>query len=408
MKIVHINAFDTGGGAAIACARHCEAMIKAGQEVTMLVVAKSSRLPFVKKVHQGIKKLLIEWWDIQTEKTINKISPIGTYSLMNHGFDFSKDPVVQDADVIFLHWVNGNALTVKGVEKILQLGKPVFWYMHDMFPITGGCHHSLGCDGYKSDCKLCPLINNVRYKYLSSSMLRKKMRWWNRYDNLSFVTPSSWLGSCVQQSKLAKSHKVFVVPNVVNTDIFKPMNIDAKGIFGLSKGKKTILFGAASMGSVYKGTKYAHDCLKMLNPDDYEGMVIGAVPLEFTEDLDLRIVETGYLNDNLSLAVAYNACDTFIISSVAENYPNVVLEAMSCGKPCVGFRTGGIPDLIDHGRTGLLTNENDASSLSECVKDLFSDNVRYEMFSENARKQVLDNNSYARIMQIHKEIASDN
>lgn len=174
MKIVHINAFDTGGGAAIACARHCEAMIKAGQEVTMLVVAKSSRLPFVKKVHQGIKKLLIEWWDIQTEKTINKISPIGTYSLMNHGFDFSKDPVVQDADVIFLHWVNGNALTVKGVEKILQLGKPVFWYMHDMFPITGGCHHSLGCDGYKSDCKLCPLINNVRYKNLSSSMLRKR------------------------------------------------------------------------------------------------------------------------------------------------------------------------------------------------------------------------------------------
>lgn len=58
MKIVHINAFDSGGGAAIACARHCEAMIRAGHEVTMLVIAKSSRLPFVKKVHQGIKKSL--------------------------------------------------------------------------------------------------------------------------------------------------------------------------------------------------------------------------------------------------------------------------------------------------------------------------------------------------------------
>lgn len=45
MKIVHINAFDSGGGAAIACARHCEAMIQAGHEVTMLVIAKSSRLP---------------------------------------------------------------------------------------------------------------------------------------------------------------------------------------------------------------------------------------------------------------------------------------------------------------------------------------------------------------------------
>lgn len=55
MKIVHINAFDTGGGAAIACARHCEAMIKAGQEVTMLVVAKSSRLPFVKRYIRELK-----------------------------------------------------------------------------------------------------------------------------------------------------------------------------------------------------------------------------------------------------------------------------------------------------------------------------------------------------------------
>lgn len=160
MKIVHINAFDSGGGAAIACARHCEAMIQAGHEVTMLVIAKSSRLPFVKKVHQGIKKVLIDLWDIQAAKLQAKIDPIGTFSLMKHGFDFSKDRNVQEADVIFLHWVNGNALSLNGVEDLLKLGKPVFWYMHDMFPITGGCHHALGCEGFMSDCRDCPLIKN--------------------------------------------------------------------------------------------------------------------------------------------------------------------------------------------------------------------------------------------------------
>ena len=91
MKIVHINAFDSGGGAAIACVKHCEAMIQAGHEVTILVLAKSSRFSFVKKVHQGIKKIMIDLWDIQTAKFLNSIDPIGTYSLMNHGFDFSKD-----------------------------------------------------------------------------------------------------------------------------------------------------------------------------------------------------------------------------------------------------------------------------------------------------------------------------
>lgn len=85
---------------------------------------------------------------------------------------------------------------------------------------------------------------------------------------------------------------------------------------------------------------------KDVGPQKYEGLIIGHAPSDFVKDLDLRIVETGYLNDNLSLTLAYNACDTFIIPSVAENYPNVVLESMACGKPCVGFNTGGIPDLI--------------------------------------------------------------
>ena len=404
MKIVHINAFDSGGGAAIACARHCEAMIQAGHEVTMLVIAKSSRLPFVKKVHQGIKKVLIDLWDIQAAKLQAKIDPIGTFSLMKHGFDFSKDRNVQDADVIFLHWVNGNALSLNGVEDLLKLGKPVFWYMHDMFPITGGCHHALGCEGFMSDCRDCPLIKNDVCKSISSSLLRKKIRRWNKYDNLSFIAPSNWLANCAKNSSLCKGHDVFVVPNVLNVSVFKLIGIDAKKLFGLDHSKKTVLFGAASMGSVYKGTRFAHDCLKMLDPQKYEGLIIGRAPSDFVKDLDLRIVETGYLNDNLSLTLAYNACDTFIIPSVAENYPNVVLESMACGKPCVGFNTGGIPDLIKNGKSGLLAKEKKAKYLLQCLEDLFSDDHKYSVYSMNARKQIVDNNSYDKIMQVHVEL----
>lgn len=403
MRIVHINAFDSGGGAAIACARHCEAMIQAGHEVTMLVLAKSSRFPFVKKIHQGIKKVLIDLWDIQTAKSLTSIEPIGTFSLMNHGFDFYKDRNVQEADVIFLHWVNGNTLTFKGVEQLLKLGKPVFWYMHDMFPITGGCHHALGCESYTSDCRVCPLIKNKAYKSFSSSILRTKIKRWWKYDNLSFIAPSNWLADCAKKSSLCKNHSVFIVPNVININVFKPLEIEVKQLFGLDNSKKTILFGAASMGSVYKGARFAHDCLKRLDPNKYEGLIIGHAPSEFTRDLNLKIVQTGYLNDDLSLTLAYNACDTFIIPSVAENYPNVVLEAMACGKPCVGFNTGGIPDLIINGKTGLLAKEKTAENLEQCLEVLFSDEHVYSVYSMNARNQVVENNSYDRIMQVHTE-----
>ena len=182
------------------------------------------------------------------------------------------------------------------------------------------------------------------------------------------------------------------------------MEIEVKQLFGLDKSKKTILFGAASMGSVYKGTCFAHDCLKRMDPNKYEGLIIGHAPSDFTRDLDLKIVETGYLYDDLSLMLAYNACDTFIIPSVAENYPNVVLEAMACGKPCVGFNTGGIPDLIINGKTGLLAKEKTADALEKCLEVLFSDEQVYSSYSLNARKHVVENNSYDKIMQVHTEL----
>lgn len=404
MKIVHINATDVGGGAAIACTRHCEAMLKAGLEATMVVSSKYSRKDYVKYPHWGLCGLFRVFYRLIHDKFIKRLNPVGNFSMMCFGMPFYKNPDVRNSDVIFIHWINGNALSIKGVEKILRLGKPVFWYMHDMFPITGGCHHSLGCEGYKDNCKNCPLITNSRYNSVASEQLRKKIKHWSKYDNLHFVTPSTWLGNCVRNSCIAVGHTIDVVTNILNTDIYKPMAIDAKNIFGLDPQKRTILFGAAALNSVYKGTQFAHDCLKMLDPNVYQGIVIGNANKEFVSDLDISIIETGFLSDDLSLALAYNACDTFIISSIAENYPNVVLEAMSCGKPCVGFKTGGIPDLIKHKKTGYLTEENTAEELLKGLEWIFEDADRYKELSIAARKQILSNNSYQKVMNIHTEL----
>lgn len=394
MKIIHISQTDSQGGAAIACIRHAEAMGTLDHDVKVLVAKKTGWNTIVSKPHWGwhiitnqIKSALHDW-------IIQKISPKGYFSIMSFGLPFHETKEVLSADVIFLHWINKNAISIKGVEQILKLGKPTYWYMHDMFPITGGCHYSLGCDGYQNNCTSCPLIENSRSKNITQKQLYKKIKHWSKYSNLHFITPSNWLKDCVDHSSLAKSHTCIVVPNVINTEIFKPYNTDSKSFFGLNSTKKTILFSSHLLNSIYKGATYTMNCLKYLDPDKYEGLIIGNMSEGLEKEIPIKVIATGYLSDNLSLALAYNACDTVIITSIAENYPNVILEAMACGKPCIGFNTGGIPELIHHEETGYLTKNNTSEEILKGVSWLFADEQRYTELSQAARQQIVNNNSY--------------
>lgn len=394
MNIVHINFNDGGGGAAIAAVRHCEAMKRAGHNSVVITVSKTTFNVDVHKTHRGgllLFDLLYRSIHDYLEKLLN---PIGTYSIMIMGQNLAKNKYIINADVIYLHWVNRNTLSICDVERILKLNKPTFWFMHDMFPITGGCHHSLGCNGYKSNCKRCPLIRNKKLSIISHWQLNKKISHWRKYENLSFVAPSKWLANCVADSDLAIGHRILNIPNVIDTDVFKPLEFNCKSLFGLDTSKKTILFSADLSGSIYKGSEFTIDCLKMLDPEKYEGFVIGNNPSGLQDILPIRIKSSGYLTDAISLVMAYNACDTILVSSVAENYPNVILEGMACGKPCVGFRTGGIPDLINHSVSGFIAAEKTATALLEGIKWLFENETRYNCLASNAREQIVNTNSY--------------
>ena len=403
MKVVHINWSDTEGGAAIAATRLCEAMRASGIDASLLTLKKNGRKVFVKKIHLGLKSLLSTYYNIELSKRMKEINPTGTFSLMNRGFDFTKASSVMQADVIFIHWVNNSTLSIKGIERLLKLGKPIIWFMHDMFPITGGCHHSLGCNEYINSCMNCPLINNDRNKSIASKQLKAKIHSWTSYSNLQFIAPSEWLGDCIKQSRIAQSHQVHVIPNLINIKVYHPVKADLKPLLGLDSAKKTIMFSAATYSSVYKGSRYMHDFLSMLDPLKYEALAIGLVNEDFQKDLNIRIVSTGYLNDDLSMVVAYNCCDVFVISSVAENYPNVLLEAMACGKPCVGFPVGGISDLIKDKLSGCLTTGLDSKELRDGVEYVFSSPEIYNSLSCGALS-VAKSNAYENIQKLYSNI----
>ena len=76
--------------------------------------------------------------------------------------------------------------------------------------------------------------------------------------------------------------------------------------------------------------------------------------------------------------------DIFVLSSVSEGFPNVLLEAMAASKPVIATRVGGIPELIEHERDGLLVNPERGEELAQGITELLNNPEKAAFLSRNA------------------------
>ena len=92
------------------------------------------------------------------------------------------------------------------------------------------------------------------------------------------------------------------------------------------------------------------------------------------KELGIRdnVIFTGYVPDNL-LHLYYEASDIFVLPSEKEGFGIVFLEAMYFSKPCIGANAGGIPEVIEDGKTGVLIDPKNINSLSENIIKLLKD-----------------------------------
>lgn len=410
MKVLHINFVDTVGGAAIAASRHNEAMNRAGLDSKLLVVrVKGQNNKNVESFYQSKFKTMLKMhlYSVMSSSFSSLFHAFGTFSYSLTSFNFHKHPLVKGADVIYLHWVNSGMLNVLGIEKILKLGKPVYWYMHDMYPFTGGCHYAMDCMRYTKECNNCPQLNRLKYLNITSRQLKSKIKHWSKYENFKVVTPSRWLSECVKESAVFNCHEVFICPNVIDTNLFKIINKQfAREALGIKSSKRLILFGVDSIKSDYKGWPYLCKALNNLSADEYMCVIFGTEKDSVYHQLNMEVHFLGYLHDAYSLVLAYNACHVFVTPSLADNYPNVLLESLSCGLPCVGFNIGGIPDLIQHNVTGYLAKAKDSQGLADGIERVFSKN--YDEMSANCRKWAIEHGSYEKVLELHSELKYDN
>lgn len=399
MKVVHVSTSDIGGGAAIAAHRLHLAMLEQGIDSKMLVLNKKTdelNIDMVKKdkaekfILSNIRKLKEKF---VFNKYKNRENPI-LFSSGKYGIDISNHPYILEADIIHMHWVNSNYISIDSLKKLQNLGKKIVWTLHDMWLFTGGCHYSSYCKNYEEKCGNCPILNTGQDKDVTRKIFNKKLSVLKEM-NINIITCSKWLGECAKNSTLLKNKKIEIIPNLLNEDIFKLIDKKiARDVLGLNKNKKYLCFGAMNAtGDPRKGYKYLKESLenlKQLNNKDIELLIFGASYSSDIEELPYKAKFIGRIYDEYTLSLIYNSANVFVSPSLEDNLPNTVLESLHCGTPVVAFNIGGMPDMIEHKRNGYLANYKDTEDLANGIKWVLDNlnNVKIEN-SELERKNII-------------------
>jgi L-malate glycosyltransferase len=109
---------------------------------------------------------------------------------------------------------------------------------------------------------------------------------------------------------------------------------------------------------------------------------------QFTKDLNLANVEFIGKVANDKMPEIYNQADIYLNASIVDNMPLSFIEAFACGLPIVSYATGGIPYIVENGKTGVLVEQNDYTALANEALKLLGNNDLAQQIISNAHEEV--------------------
>jgi glycosyltransferase involved in cell wall biosynthesis len=373
MKVVHLNYSDSIGGAARAALRIHHAARGAGIDSSLVVNRAASADPTVigpatvpGRLLAKSRRILADPW----RSLLKGCSP-GLHSPACIPSGWANRLNASATDVVHLHWINCEMMSIADIGR---LTKPVVWTLHDMWAFCGAEHYTDGVrwrDGYSATNRP-PRESGFD---LDRWTWQRKQRHWQR--PFQIVTPSRWLADCVEQSELMGDWPVNVIPNPIDTELWRPVDkLLARQRLNLPPSAPILLFGALGGDEdPRKGFDLLRDALQQLrgrsNGLDLNGLelvVFGQLAPSHETPLGFPVRHTGYLHDDEKLRLLYSAADLVAVPSRLEAFGQTASEAHACGTPVVAFHTGGLADIVAHRQTGYLAKPFDAQDLATGIE----------------------------------------
>lgn len=408
MKVLFVNTSDHTGGAAIAAQRLLKALQGQGVEAKMLCrdrVLPDERADMI-YLQPSVRlklKFILERLEIMLR---NRFSRENLFAIdtARYGNDITSLPEFKEADIVHLHWTNQAMLSMKDLQKILQSGKHIVWTMHDMWPFTGICHHADLCTRWTEHCDNCRLMKHPGNKDLSFQTFRKKQKVYAT-GKIDFVACSNWLRDLAVQSPLLRQQRVCSIPNPIDTTFYTPAGSEntptvneIRHELKLPTDKLLLLFTAYKVTDPNKGIDYLTESLTLLCEEHPElrhkiALVLtGRESDAVSRDFKIPVYPMGYIHDEKQMRRIYQAANLLLMPTLMDNLPNTIIEAMACGTPCVGFRIGGLPQMIDNETNGYLAEYRNSLDFAHGIAQLLT-SPSYQAICRNARSKAVQSYS---------------
>lgn len=387
MKIVHLNTHSYGGAAVVARRLHLAGLAAgidsqfitqyglASDRTTNYAVLRDARLRYALR-QQAAKPF---WYRVgkflqrrfEHRNLANRPAGFEIFSPLNTQKRFADCAEAFDPNIIHLHWVAGFVDHADFFAHNRQ--RKFVWTLHDMNPLTGGCHHADGCTNFTGGCAQCPQLSGTVDEGYARQVFAAKAQTLAALadDQLVIAAPSRWLMELSRQSPLtARFRHVHIRNPALPGRAPQPDRERLKGDLNLPRDRKIVLFVSDNLRNPRKGIDLLLGAADtMARKREIQLVGIGN-PTDTPREVAVRF--TGRITDEETLAAYYSCADVLVNPSVMENSPLTVIEALSLGTPAVAFDVGGVRELIN-AACGALVTERSAAALAATLENVLFD-----------------------------------
>lgn len=362
--------------------------------------------------NENVIKLFDEYTEDKAAALKKLEDEISVHNLISINGELLEDlKEYKDADIIHFHMFHNTNLPIPCLKKISRK-KHVVITIHDPWFITGRCVHFYGCNKWQYGCENCEYLDNLfPLKEDNCNKLWKIKKEVFNNSNIDLIVSSQWMQNCVNLSPITNKQNVYVIPFGVDLNKFKDNKNKEKVRKKYNIKKDNIVFFLRAQEE-FKGTKYVLEALKKINTEQ-KITILTCNEVGLLDDVKnkYQIIDLGYIKED-EVIDAMNACDIFLMTSKAESFGMMAVEAMACSRPVIIFDNTAMPSVTFAPDCGYLVEDKNSTELASAMLDLIKNKNERERRGKLGRElceKYYSKESYnAKIQNTYREILNHN
>ena len=354
MKIINVNYADDNSGSSIAAKRINKMLIKNGFDSKLVLFNNNNfetiNIKIRKLFNRVLKKFIKNFFLINNEYSINfGLIPSNFYRKINNA----------NSEIINLHWLGNEIISIKQISKI---NGRIIWTLHDMWPYSA-IEHYIEEKKFKKNY----LTNKSKLNFFLKFIINSKVK---HFKNVKLIIcTSEWQKKMVELSPVFRSAKKVLIPLPLNFDNWVPEEKKiSRKFLNINNQKKTILFiSSHKYAHKRKGLRYVLEYLENTSRDDLIFLTLNCEKINL-KNKNIKHINFNDVNNRRTKINIYSSADVFLMPSEIESFGQTALEAHACDCPIVTFKNTGSQDIVDHLKTGYISNYLDYSDFKKGIE----------------------------------------